>query len=70
MMRVLCLVGFAALGVAACDDPCGELEDQCGNCPGSDDQSKIVENTCNDVVDVDDDDACDAALDSKVYVCP
>lgn len=70
MMRALFLVGFAALGVVACDDPCEDLKDQCGNCPGNDDQSKTVEMACKAVVDLDDDDVCDAAIDSKVYVCP
>jgi len=70
MTRAIFLAGVFALGAVACSDPCGDLEAQCGNCPGTDDQSKIVEMACKAVVDMDDGDACDAALDSKVYVCP
>jgi len=51
-------------------DPCEELEEQCGSCPGSDDQSQVVELACDAVIDVGDDDACDAALDSGAYECP
>lgn len=64
------LLGLVALGGVACSDPCEELEEQCGNCSGSDDQSQVVELACNAVVDIGDDDACDAALDSGAYECP
>ena len=70
MMREAFFVGLVGFGMVACSDPCGELEEQCGNCSGSDDQSQVVEMACNAVVDADNDDACDAALDSSAYKCP
>jgi hypothetical protein len=70
MTRGIILAGVLGLGAVACDDPCGDLEDQCSNCPGNDQQSQAVEQACKEVVKMDDDDACDAAIDSKVFVCP
>jgi len=70
MKRAVLLAGFFALNVVACSDPCGELEEQCGSCSGSSDQAEVVEMACNAVIDIDDDDACDAALDSDLYECP
>ncbi len=63
-------LGVFALAAVACSDPCGDLEEQCGNCSGTDDQSQVVELACNAVVDADNDDACDAALDLEAYKCP
>jgi hypothetical protein len=70
MTRAVFLVGLFAVCGVACSDPCGELEDQCGSCSGSSDEAEVVEMACNAVVDLDNDDACDAALDSDLYECP
>ncbi len=69
-MRELVFAGFLGLGAVACTDHCGDLEEQCGNCDGEGGGQEVVEAACNAVVKADDDDACEAALDSEVYKCP
>jgi hypothetical protein len=59
-----------ALALPACNDSCDELEEQCANCPGNDDASEITELACRAVVDNDDEDICDEALDSPGFECP
>lgn len=67
---LLALFVSAGALLSACADPCGDLEDQCGDCPGTDAASMAVETACNIIVSADDSDACDAALDLAAYKCP
>ena len=70
MLGKLASTAFFALALVACSDSCEELEEQCGNCPGSDDASDLVEMACRAVVDHDDDEVCEEALDSAGFDCP
>ncbi len=70
MLRRFVLAGVFALGSVACEDSCEELDEQCGNCPGNDDESEIVELACRAVIEADDEDICDEALDSPGFDCP
>lgn len=67
-VKGLILCAVLALGSVACSNPCDDLEEQCGDCPGSDEESAEVEFSCAIVVAADDNDSCDAALD--VLKCP
>lgn len=60
-LLALCI---AALGVVGCADPCGDLQsDVCDKCTGTDLVSTASKASCEAVVNLDDSDACDAAMD-------
>jgi hypothetical protein len=67
---LLALAAVIAALAAGCSTPCGDLDEKCGDCPNTDKASVDVERACNDVIDTDDSDACTAALDSQLFVCP
>lgn len=60
-LLALCI---AALGVVGCSDPCGDLQETCDKCTGTDIVSQASKASCNAVVNLDDSDTCDAAKDS------
>jgi hypothetical protein len=68
IVRGLLLSAFFALGSVACSNPCDELKDQCNDCPGDSTEAQLVEATCQAVVQQDDSDTCDTALDT--LKCP
>lgn len=71
MIRALFVLVSLSSVISACQgDPCSELKDQCGDCPGNDQASNDVERICDIVVDADDSDACERALDLDSYECP
>jgi hypothetical protein len=70
MLGKLVPVALLAFVLSGCEDSCDELEEQCANCPGNDDESEITEMACRAVVDADDEDLCDQALDTPGFKCP
>jgi hypothetical protein len=65
-VALVLLAAFAA----ACGTPCSDLDAQCADCAGTDPASVAVEARCKLLVDHDDYDTCDLALDSELYTCP
>lgn len=64
----LAVVLGASFALTGCSDPCGDLQDICDGC--GDDPIISVKAGCQVVVDTDDSDLCDAAIDSYEALCP